>query len=218
MLIVFPLYPGFTALDAVGPYEVLRFLPGAEVVFAAERPGPVRADSGVLRITADAALSDIGSCDAVVVPGGPGSRALADPSAPYVRWLREVHPDTRWTTSVCTGALLLGAAGILEGLQAATHWNSIDRLESFGASSTEQRVVFQGKVVTAAGVSSGIDMALALAARIEDAVTAQAIQLLIEYDPRPPFDMGSPAKATPEVRERAREIAADARAGRGAQA
>ncbi|MGW6708840.1 DJ-1/PfpI family protein [Streptomyces sp. NPDC054956] len=212
MRIVFPLFPGFTALDAIGPYEVLRFLPGADVLFAAERPGPVLADSGVLRINADAALSDVGSCDLVVVPGGPGSRALADPAAPYVRWLREVHPTTEWTASVCTGALLLGAAGILDGLRAATHWNSIDRLESFGASYTEERVVFQGKVVTAAGVSSGIDMALALAARIEDETTAGAVQLLIEYDPRPPFDSGSPAKATPEVKARAAAIAAEVRA------
>ncbi|WP_328296642.1 DJ-1/PfpI family protein [Streptomyces sp. NBC_00435] len=210
MRIVFPLFPGYTALDAIGPYEVLRFLPGVEVLFAAERPGPVPADSGALRITADAALGDIGSCDIVVVPGGPGSRALAVPSSPYVRWLRAVHPTTRWTASVCTGALLLGAAGILDGLRATTHWNSIDRLASFGATPTGQRVVFQGKVVTAAGVSSGIDMALELAARLEDRTTAEAVQLLIEYDPRPPFDSGATGKATSAVKARAQELVAGA--------
>jgi transcriptional regulator GlxA family with amidase domain len=194
MRIVISLFEGFTALDAVGPYEVLRMLPGAEVVLAASRTGPVRDGANTLAITADAALDDIESCDVLLVPGGPGSRKLLRDEA-LTGWIRRIDAGTAWTTSVCTGSLLLGAAGLLDGLRAATHWSAVESLESFGATYTGERVVFQGKIVTAAGVSSGIDMALALVERIADRTTAEAIQLAIEYDPQPPFDAGSTAKA-----------------------
>ncbi|WP_329089787.1 MULTISPECIES: DJ-1/PfpI family protein [unclassified Streptosporangium] len=200
MRIVIPLFDRFTALDAVGPYEVLKFLPGAEVVFAATESGPVRDVPKSLAITADATFDDIDSCDVLLVPGGPGTRGLLQDDK-LLDWIRRMHRGSVWTTSVCTGSLLLGAAGLLTGLSATTHWAAIDVLESFGVTYTAERVVFQGKIVTAAGVSSGIDMALALTAHITDQTTAEAIQLAIEYDPQPPFDAGSPAKASQAVKD-----------------
>jgi putative intracellular protease/amidase len=199
MKVVIPLFPGFTSLDAVGPYEVLRFLPDAEVVFAAPSAGEVRNDKTQLGIVADAALDDIDRADVVVVPGGPGTRQLLDPEGPYVSWLRRIHETTTWTTSVCSGSLLLGAAGLLAGLEATSHWGVVDILERFGARYTAERVVRQGKIITAAGVSSGIDMALTLAGLIAGDDVARAIQLYIEYDPQPPYDAGSVAKAGPGV-------------------
>jgi putative intracellular protease/amidase len=175
-------------------------LPGAELVFAAAAAGPVRTDTGSLAITADAALDDIDSADVVTVPGGPGTRHLmSDPH--LIEWIQRIHQTTQWTTSVCTGSLLLGAAGILDGLKATTHWSCDDLLNSTGATYVEERVVIEGKVITAAGVSAGIDMALTLASRIAGDVVAQAIQLGIEYDPQPPFDSGSKSKASPEIVE-----------------
>ena len=200
MLITIPLYDRFTALDAVGPYEVLSRLPGAEVVFVAEEAGPVRTDTRALTLVAERALDDVDACDVVVVPGGPGTREMLQPQ-PLHDWLRAIDATTQWTTSVCTGALLLGAAGLLDGLEATTHWSAFDTLASLGARPTERRVVQQGKVVTAAGVSAGIDMALWLAAQIAGDEVAKAIQLGIEYDPQPPFDSGSIAKASPETKE-----------------
>jgi putative intracellular protease/amidase len=198
MRIVIPLFDRFTALDAVGPYEVLSRLPGAEVVFAAVEVGPVSTDNRMAALVAAARLADIDSCDVLMVPGGPGRRELmTDPV--LIDWVQRIHPTTQWTTSVCTGSLLLGAAGLLEGLEATTHWAAVDELESLGARYTPQRVVIQGKIVTAAGVSSGIDMALVLAARLAGDTVAQAIQLSIEYDPQPPFDCGSLAKAPSAV-------------------
>jgi putative intracellular protease/amidase len=198
MLITIPLYDRFTALDAVGPYEVLSRLPGAEVVFVAEEAGPVRTDTRALTLVAERALADVDACDVVVVPGGPGTREMLEPQ-PLHDWLRAIDATTEWTTSVCTGALLLGAAGLLDGLEATTHWSAFDILATLGARPTERRVVPQGKVVTAAGVSAGIDMALWLAAQIAGDEVAKAIQLGIEYDPQPPFDSGSAAKASPET-------------------
>jgi putative intracellular protease/amidase len=200
MLITIPLFDRFTALDAVGPYEVLSRLPGAELVFVAERAGPVQTDTRALTLVAERALSDVDACDVVVVPGGPGTRQMLEPQ-PLHDWLRAIDATTQWTTSVCTGALLLGAAGLLDGLEATTHWSAFDTLASLGAHPTERRVVPQGKVVTAAGVSAGIDMALWLAGQIAGNEVAKAIQLGIEYDPQPPFDSGSIAKASPETRE-----------------
>jgi putative intracellular protease/amidase len=200
MLITIPLFDRFTALDAVGPYEVLSRLPGAEVVFVAEQAGPVRTDTRALTLVAERALADVDACDVVVVPGGPGTRKMLEPQ-PLHDWLRAIDATTQWTTSVCTGALLLGAAGLLDGLEATTHWSAFDTLASLGARPTERRVVPQGKVVTAAGVSAGIDMALWLAAQIAGDEVAKAIQLGIEYDPQPPFDSGSIAKASPETKE-----------------
>jgi putative intracellular protease/amidase len=200
MLITIPLYDRFTALDAVGPYEVLSRLPGAEVTFVAEEAGPVRTDTRALTLVAERALAEVDACDVVVVPGGPGTREMLEPQ-PLHDWLRAIDATTQWTTSVCTGALLLGAAGLLDGLEATTHWSAFDTLATLGARPIERRVVPQGKVVTAAGVSAGIDMALWLAARIAGDEVAKAIQLGIEYDPQPPFDSGSVAKASPETKE-----------------
>jgi putative intracellular protease/amidase len=200
MLITIPLYDRFTALDAVGPYEVLCRLPGADVVFVAEDAGPVRTDTRALTLVAERALADVDACDVVVVPGGPGTREMLEPQ-PLHDWLRAIDATTQWTTSVCTGALLLGAAGLLDGLEATTHWSALDTLATLGARPTERRVVPQGRVVTAAGVSAGIDMALWLAAQIAGDEVAKAIQLGIEYDPQPPFDSGSVAKASPETME-----------------
>ena len=205
MQIVIPLYDRFTALDAIGPYEVLARLPGADVRFAAVTPGPVSTDTGVVTLQVAHTLADLPAPDVVVVPGGPGTRSmLAD--EPLIGWLRAVHPTTTWTTSVCTGSLLLAAAGILDGLEATTHWLATDLLTSLGAKFTDERVVVQGKVITAAGVSSGIDMALTLAARIAGDEVAQAIQLSIEYDPQPPFDAGSVTKAPAEIVDLVRAI------------
>lgn len=204
MQIAIALFAGVTALDAVGPYEVLTRLPGAEVVFAAAEPGPQRCDSGALSLVAELAFADVRTPEIVVVPGGPGTRDGA--ADPVVEWIRAVHPSTRWTTSVCTGSLLLGAAGVLVGLPATSHWLHLERLRDHGAEPTGQRVVEAGKVITAAGVSSGIDMALRLAALEAGDEVAQAIQLGIEYDPQPPFDAGSPAKAPAQVVELLRAV------------
>jgi putative intracellular protease/amidase len=198
MDIVIPIFPDFTALDAVGPYEVLRGLPDAKVVFAAAERGIVRTDSQAIGLHADVALHEIDSADVLVVPGGWGSRAAMKDEA-LLDWIRRIHSTTRYTTSVCTGSLILGAAGLLTGLDATTHWSRVQALESTGARYTEQRVVQQGKIVTAAGVSAGIDMALTLAAQIAGDDVAKSLQLSIEYDPQPPFDAGSPAKAGPAI-------------------
>jgi putative intracellular protease/amidase len=198
MDIVIPIFPDFTALDAVGPYEVLRNLPDAKVVFAAAERGIVRTDSTFIGLHADAAFSEIDAADVLVVPGGWGTRAAMKDKA-LLDWVRHSHATTRYTTSVCTGSLILGAAGLLTGLDATTHWAQTKLLETTGARYTEQRVVQQGKIVTAAGVSSGIDMALTLAAQIAGDDVAKSIQLIIEYDPQPPFDAGSPAKAGPAI-------------------
>ena len=198
MDIAIPLYERFTALDAVGPYEVLSRLPGATVHWLAAEPGPKRTDNDMLEITAERALADLPDPDVVLVPGGLGTRALLEDEE-MLGWIRTAHETSQWTTSVCTGALLLGAAGVLEGLEATTHWAELDTLAQFGAQPTSKRVVEQGKVITAAGVSSGIDMALTLAARIAGPEVAQAIQLGIEYDPQPPFDAGTLEKAPEPV-------------------
>ena len=208
MLIAIPIYDRFTALDAVGPYEVLSRLPGAEVAFVAEEPGPVRTDTRALALVADRALSEVDACDIVVVPGGPGTRVMLEPN-PLHDWLRAVDATTQWTTSVCTGALLLGAAGLLDGLEATTHWTAFDLLAGLGARPTEGRFVPQGKIVTAAGVSAGIDMALWLAAQVAGDDVAKAIQLGLEYQPEPPFSSGSTATAAPEIVELVRSLSVD---------
>ncbi|MFH8223350.1 DJ-1/PfpI family protein [Streptomyces sp. NPDC018057] len=194
MQIAVVLYDHFTALDAVGPYETLGRLPGADTVFVAERTGPVRADTDTLALSADRTLADVPSPDIVVVPGGPGQRTQMD-NPVLLDWLRAADATSTWTTSVCTGSLLLGAAGLLRGRRATSHWLALDHLRSFGAEPTGERVVTDGKYVTAAGVSAGIDMGLTLFGRIAGDERAQAVQLLIEYDPQPPYDAGSPQKA-----------------------
>ena len=207
MRIAIPLYDRFTALDAVGPYEVLSRLPGASVTWLAREPGIVRNDNGMLGIEATAAYEEVPDPQIVLVPGGTGTGdVLVDER--LVGWIHRAHETSQWTTSVCTGSLLLGAAGVLDGLDATCHWLDIDDLERYGARPTSRRVVEQGKVVTAAGVSSGIDMGLVLAAKIAGPEVAQAIQLGIEYDPQPPFDAGSTDKAPKEIVELVRGLAA----------
>jgi putative intracellular protease/amidase len=198
MQIAILLFDRLTALDAIGPYEVLSRLPGATVTFVAEEPGQKRTDTGRLALSADAALVELPRPDIVLVPGGPGQSALMD-EGPVHAWLREAHATSSWTTSVCTGSLVLAAAGLLEGKRATSHWLALDELGRLGAVPISERVVCDGKLVTAAGVSAGIDMALALAARVAGEQVAQTIQLGIEYDPQPPLDAGSPQKAPAEI-------------------
>lgn len=202
MDIVILLFDGFEPLDAIGPYEILAQVPGAKVRFAAPEAGRITDELGSLPVEVSTRCSDIEACDVLLVPGGGGlRRLLADED--FLGWVRRVHATTRFTTSVCTGALLLAAAGLLDGLTATTHWGAAAEIEGYGAVYTPQRVVRHDRIITSAGVSSGIDMALRLAALLADETTAQAIQLYTEYDPQPPFDSGSMAKASPEVLERA---------------
>jgi putative intracellular protease/amidase len=200
------LFERLTALDAVGPYEVLSRLPGAEVRFVAAEPGPKTTETRMLTLMADYALSDAAEPEVLVVPGGFGTRELLEDEQ-VLDWIRAAHETSLWTTSVCTGSLVLGAAGVLRGLKATSHWLELDRLAEFGAEPTSERVVEQGKVITAAGVSSGIDMGLTLARRIAGDDVAQAIQLGIEYDPEPPFRAGSPATAPDHIVELVRNLA-----------
>jgi putative intracellular protease/amidase len=205
MKIAILLYDRFTALDAVGPYEVLSRLPGATVHFVAVEPGEKRTETEMLGMTADVSIDELPHPEIVVVPGGYGTRALLEDEQ-ILSWVRGAHETSEWTTSVCTGSLLLAAAGILDGLEATTHWLEYDLLERLGARPTARRVVEQGKVITSAGVSSGIDMGLVLAARVAGDDVAKAIQLGIEYDPEPPFDSGSPSKADARIVELVTQI------------
>ncbi len=203
MQIAIPLFHQLTALDCIGPYEVLQRLPGAEVVFVAEEPGEVRTDNGFLGLMADKTFADVPQPDVVVVPGGVGTRAHEEGSS-LVDWVKSAHATTKFTTSVCTGSHVLGAAGLLDGLTATTHWGTYNTLERLGAKPTGTRVVehLDQRIITAAGVSSGIDMALRLSELLVDDVAAKAMQLIIEYDPMPPFDAGSVDKAGDEVMTR----------------
>jgi transcriptional regulator GlxA family with amidase domain len=196
MKIALVLYPKFTNLDIIGPFQVLADVPGNDVVFVAAEAGPVIDHTGRSPLTASTTFAELRDPDVVVVPGGLGGNEH-DPAV--VEWLRAVHPGTTWTTSVCTGSICLAAAGILDGVEATTHWARKEHLEEHGARYTEERVVEHGKVITAAGVSSGIDMALTLLERMYGKEMAQAAQLGIEYDPRPPFDAGSPSKAPSDI-------------------
>lgn len=199
MQIAILLYDGLTALDAVGPYEVLALLPGARVQFVATEAGPKRTDTGFLSLTADHSLGEVPRPDIILVPGSSVSTGDTMRDRATLDWLRSAHETTRWTTSVCSGALILAAAGLLKGKRAATHWAARPYLAQFGAEYAAERFVEEGRVITAAGVSAGIDMALHLAARVAGEEAAQVIQLITEYDPQPPFDAGSVRKATPAV-------------------
>ena len=206
MQIAVALFPRLTALDGIGPYEVLQRLPDATVTFVAEKRGEIRTENGFLGLIADATFDELPHPDVVVVPGGIGTRALLE-EGPILEWVRTAHTTSRYTTSVCTGSLVLGAAGLLDGLTATTHWSVLGRLADFGATPTDQRVVehLDRRIITAAGVSSGIDMALRLSELLVDDIAAKAMQLMIEYDPQPPFDAGSVAKVGPEVMARLAE-------------
>jgi putative intracellular protease/amidase len=206
MRIVFFLYEGLTTLDIIGPHDVLSRLPGVEAISVSKDGGPVMADTGALGLTATHAMADVDSCDVLVVPGGVAGTFAAAADEAILDWVRRMASTATWVTSVCTGSLILGAAGLLDGKQATTHWAAKDLLAAYGAEAVTARSVRDGNVITAAGVSAGIDMAISLAATIAGDETAQAIQLGIEYDPAPPFDCGSPAKAGPEIVERASSV------------
>ncbi|MEX2448142.1 MAG: DJ-1/PfpI family protein [Solirubrobacterales bacterium] len=203
------IFEGLTALDAIGPYEVLRSVPGWEVRFVAPSKGEVRTDSGALGLSADFSIDEVTEADVVLVPGGEGNRLLLEDEA-VLSWLRAVDERTKWTTSVCTGSLVLGAAGLLEGRRATSHWLFLERLREFGADPVGGRFVEDGKIITAAGVSAGIDMALHLVGREAGPEIAQAVQLGIEYDPQPPYDAGSPGKAPAGIVETVTAVAAAA--------
>jgi transcriptional regulator GlxA family with amidase domain len=200
------LFPRLTALDAIGPYEVLQRVPELDIVFTGERCGEIRTDNGFLGLTVDAAFDEVPAPDVVIVPGGIGTGELLG-GGPYLDWLRAVHPCTRFTTSVCSGSLALAAAGLLDGLTATTHWIALDHLHNFGAVPVRERVVehLDRRIITAAGVSSGIDMAIRLVSLLVDDVAAQAAQVYIEYDPQPPFDAGHPSKVGAAVMDRVGE-------------
>jgi len=206
------LYEGFTALDAIGPYAVLTQVPGVDVVLCAERTGTVSDDNDLLHLDISHTFDDVPTPDVLLVPGGLITRKLARDGGPIVDWIRNAHETTTYTTSVCTGALLLGAAGVLHGVPATTHWMAYEHLRGYGAEPTEERVVFAGRVVTAAGVSAGIDLALTLVGRLHGDEIAQAVQLGIEYDPQPPYDAGAPSKAPAEIRDLVSGVMTDAEA------
>jgi putative intracellular protease/amidase len=203
MQIAILLFDRYTVLDAIGPYQMLSGVPGAEVTFVAECPGPIRDEVGSLILSAGAGLPDVPHPDVIVVPGGPGQDNQMQDGSVH-EWLRAADQTSTWTTSVCTGSLILAAAGLLAGRRATSHWLALDELARLGATPADERVVFDGKYVTAAGVSSGIDMGLTLAGRIAGDEVAQAIQLMTEYDPQPPYDAGSPDRAPAEVVNRLR--------------
>jgi transcriptional regulator GlxA family with amidase domain len=211
MRIAILIFDKLTALDAIGPYEVLSRVPGADLTFVAKEPGPKRTDTGRLAVTADASLDELADPDILLVPGGEGNRPLLTDEE-VLDWIRGAHETSKWTTSVCTGSLVLAAAGVLDGLEATSHWAYVDRLAEGGATPVKRRVVEDGKVMTAAGVSAGLDMALTLVAREVGDDVAKAIQLGIEYDPAPPFDSGSPEKASDQLVELIRNLEAQGEA------
>ena len=200
MQIAFALFDRFTALDIVGPFQVLAEQPGHRPVWVAAQRGPVMDHTGHLPITAEASFDEVTSPDVIVVPGGVKVQDHI-PGHPIIEWLQNVSKTSTWTTSVCTGSLFLAAAGLTSGIDSSCHWASVSLLEGLGANYVEDRVVERGKIITSAGVSSGIDMALTLTDRLHGAAMAQAIQLAIEYDPQPPFNAGSPRTAPPDIVE-----------------
>jgi transcriptional regulator GlxA family with amidase domain len=207
--VAIPLFPQFTALDGVGPYEVLQRIPSIDIVFIGHQRGELRSENGMLGLTADATFDEVPEPDVIVFPGGVGTRPLQHDER-VLEWVRHAHATTRFTTSVCTGSLVLGAAGLLNGLTATTHWSCYAELAVHGAIPTAQRVVEHAdhRLITAAGVSSGIDMALRLVEILIDRTAAEAAQLMIEYDPQPPFDSGSLEKSSETVVARVVDYAA----------
>ena len=197
MQIAILLFDQMVALDAIGPYDVLKLMPGADVRLVAVAPGEVATD-GSLRLVAGESLDAVPRPDVIVVPGGPGAPAAAGDER-HLRWLREAHEHSRWTASVCTGSALLGAAGLLDGIEATSHWLVHGELARCGAIPVDERVVVCGKIITSAGVSAGIDMALRLVTLAAGDKIAQRIQLILEYAPEPPFRAGSPATAPPAL-------------------
>ncbi|WP_115302156.1 DJ-1/PfpI family protein [Legionella beliardensis] len=204
MQLVFLFYDGMTALDAIGPHEVLSRVPGIEVKRVAQTKGVINTYAADLKLIADYSLAEVTHADILLVPGAGNATSLTQ-FPDILDWVKQIHATTTWTTSVCTGSLILGAAGILTGLNATSHWAVLNQLQTWGAKPTSQRIVEAGKIITAAGVSAGIDMALSLAAKIADEKTAQGLELRLEYDPKPPFNTGSPEKAPPDLVEQIRK-------------
>jgi putative intracellular protease/amidase len=202
-------YPNMTALDAIGPYEVLSRLPEARLRFVAAEAGPITTDTGMLTISAEAGIAEVETADVLVVPGGPmtGVGAVMQ-HQPTLDWVKKIHEGSRYTVSVCSGSWILGAAGILKGKRAGSHWLALEGLKTFGAEPCSDRVVVDGKIWTAGGVTSGIDMALAFAAEVVDDDFAQTLQLAIQYDPKPPFKGGTPETAPAHIVQFARDNAA----------
>ncbi|KAG6546425.1 hypothetical protein Mapa_011973 [Marchantia paleacea] len=207
LVIAIPIFNGIMALDAIGPFDCVEHLSNVDVVFVSHKPGPYKASYGALSLNATASFDDVPSPDIIIVPGGSGTRLLLD-DEPLLNWIRKAHETTLYTTSVCTGSLLVAAAGLLKGVTTSSHWDVFTLLETYGAKPTSKRFVQEGKILTAAGVSSGIDMGLFLVSLLSDQRTAKAVQLFIEYDPQPPFDCGSVSKATPELVAMARSFGA----------
>jgi putative intracellular protease/amidase len=206
MQVAIPLYDGMTALDAIGPYDVLGRVPGTTVVFTGERVGPVRNDLGNHVLSVEAPFAAVPNPDIVLVPGGTDVLSPLDDDAEILSWLRAVDATTTWTVSVCTGALLLAKAGPLQGRRATSHWASMEILGRLGAIPVNERVVTDGKYVSGAGVSAGLDLALTLVGTIAGPEVAQAVQLGVEYDPQPPYQAGSVATAPPEIVALVREL------------
>jgi len=206
--VAIPLFDRCTALDAIGPYEVLQRIPTLDVTFIGHQRGEVRTENGMLGLIIDATFADLPQPDVIVFPGGIGTRTLVHDVA-ALKWVRHAHTSTVFTTSVCTGSLVLAAAGLLEGLSATTHWSAMETLADLGAVPTSERVVehLDHRLITSAGVTSGIDMALRLVELLVDRTAAEAAQLMIEYDPQPPFDCGSVAKSDAAVMTRAIDYA-----------
>lgn len=205
MQIAIVLYPGLTTLDAIGPYEVLRFIPDCELRFVSHEPGPIVTDSGILVLGATHSYDETPAPDIVLVPGSEANTTTAMADGRLLEWLNNAHQTSRYTLSVCSGALILAAAGILKGHPATTHWIAQDMLPKFGAEpQRDKRIVQSGKIITAAGVSAGIDLALFVVGEVCGRERAEIAQLLIEYDPQPPFQSGHPGKATKAVFEAAR--------------
>lgn len=207
MQIAIVLYKGMTALDAIGPYEVFRFIPDVEIRFVSNKPQPIITDSGILVLGATHSFEETNNPDIILVPGSSSDTTTAMADKNLINWIKETHKTTQYTLSVCSGSLVLAAAGILKGHSATSHWIGQKALEKFGAvPQRNERIVKSGKIITSAGVSAGIDLALTLVKEMCGKERAETIQLLIEYDPMPPVDSGHPSKASTSVYKQAKEI------------
>ncbi len=216
MKIIIYLYNGITMLDAIGPYEVLRNMPDAEVYFVAEKTGEIKADSGIIDLNVKYSIDDMKSADVLIIPGSTIAFVKEMKNEKVLRWIKEIDKTTKWTTSVCTGSMILASAGLLTGLKATSHWKPINLLKDFGVTPVRERVVEQGKYITAAGVSAGIDMALYLVNKIVGEDETKAIQLAIEYDPQPIVDSGNYSNADERIRKIAeKKLTKDATKGLG---
>jgi transcriptional regulator GlxA family with amidase domain len=200
------LYEGMTALDAIGPYEVLSRLPNTIIKLVAKEPGLITTDTRYLSINATSSLLDVPSPDVILLPGGSAGTMKISQEPSVLEWIRITHANSQWTTAVCAGVFLLGKVGLLEGIEATTHWASTSDLANYNAIYKPARFVQSGKIITAAGVSAGIDLALDLASKLRGEEVAKAIQLAIEYDPAPPFQSGSLQKADPAIVQQSRNL------------